>query len=278
MNKEPFKIIRRNVPSHLRRDVYHDLLVISWKRLFLFAGVFFFLTNALFATLYWLQPNSIQNSNGSWESAFFFSVQTMGTIGYGQLYPATTYANVLVTIQAFLGLLILAILTGLFFSKFSKPFAKIEFTDKLVVDLYDGKPTLMFRMLNIRQNQIVDSSVQVSILKEYVSAEGQHLRRFHDIKLVRSHVPMFSMSMNLMHVIDQASPLYGYDSQKAQASTEEILVTTIGTDGTLGQTIHASKSYPVREILWNRRFRDMVTLQDNGTRVVDYAKFNTLMD
>jgi inward rectifier potassium channel len=271
-----FKVIRKNIPSHLNRDLYHDLLTLGWEKSILLFLSFFFLLNSCFATLYWWQSSSIQHSDGTWLSAFFFSVQTLGTIGYGHLAPATTFANLLVTIEATLGMVIMAIFTGLFFAKFSRTYAKIEYTQKMVVTEFDGKKTLIFRMLNIRRNQIYDASVHVSLLKPYVSPEGIELRRFLDLKLVRSKVPLFALGINMMHVIDESSPLYGLGGEACIHEGIEIMVTTIGVDGTFGQTISAVHVYRSEDIVWNRNFKDMVKVHKDGTREIDYENFDAL--
>ncbi len=273
---QPFPIIRKNVPASLRKDLYHDLLSMSWKKTLFYFGIFFFLINSLFATLYWLQPGSLHNSDNTWLTCFFFSVQTLGTIGYGFLAPATIEANILVTSQAVLGFFIIAIMTGLCFAKFSKAFAKVEFTNKMIITQYDGKPTLIFRMINLRENQIVDSTINLTLLKEEVTIEGHTLRRFHELKLVRTSIPLLAMSINIMHVIDASSPLFDLGKEGCFACQAEFLVTLIGIDGTFGQTIHASHVYRAEDIAWNKNFKDMVKVLPDHSREVDYGNFNEL--
>ncbi len=279
MSQKPvIDIVRKNIPRAKARDLYHDLLTMGWTKTILLFVVFFLIINSFFATLYWLDSEAIYQSDGTWLTSFFFSVQTLGTIGYGYLAPATTFANVLVTLEAALGLAIIAILTGLFFAKFSRPFAKIDFTQKIIIAPFEGKPTLTFRIINIRRNQIVDSTVHVVMLKEVVTAEGQYMRRFLDLKLIRSNVPLFAMSMNLMHVIDESSPLWGMSESACLEGKAEIMVTVVGTDGTFGQTIHAAHLYRASDLVWGKQFKDMVTVRPNGTREVDYAAFNQLQE
>ncbi|MGE3609267.1 MAG: ion channel [Bacteriovoracaceae bacterium] len=272
-----FTVNKINAPRTFLTDIYHDLLTLSWIKIILIFFALSFVINAIFATLYWLDPGCLNNSPGDWLSAFFFSVQTLGTIGYGHLSPANTYANVLVTFEAMLGLMLIAIITGFFFAKFSRAFAKIEFSRHMVITQFDGKPTLMVRMINIRNNQMVDSTVSANMLREHNSKEGLVMRRFVDLKLVRSQVPVFAMSMNIMHVIDEHSPLYGLTEEEALKENFEIIVTTIGTDSTFGQTVHASHLYRARDIVWGKRFEDMVKLKSDGVREIDYAKFHQLV-
>ena len=276
-NNKGFRIVRRNVPRNLRKDLYHDLLSMSWKRTLLYFSLFFILINSLFATLYWLEPGSLHNSDNSWTTCFFFSVQTLGTIGYGFLAPATFMANILVTIEAVLGLISIAIMTGLFFATFSRPFAKVAFTENMVVTPWEGKQTLIFRMINLRENRIIDSSVSVTFLRKEQTSHGSEFRRFHDLKLVRSKIPLLAMSINVMHVIDEESPLFGMAEDACVACEGEFIVALIGTDSTFGQTIHSTTMYQAKDIRWNKQFKDMVTVTPDGTRDVDFANFNELV-
>jgi inward rectifier potassium channel len=276
--KSLFKVERKNLPRGARSDIYHDLLAMRWARsLALFLTVIL-LINSLFATLYWLEPGAIQNSDGSWASAFFFSVQTLGTIGYGYLAPASNYANILVTIQSMAGLVILAILTGFFFTKFSRPTARIDFTDKILVTDFDGQRVLMFRIVNTRSNQIIDTRIHLTGMKRVTTAEGRPFLRFIDLKLLRNHSPIIAISMTVLHVIDETSPLYGMDEAAMRTCQMEFLVTTIGTDSTFGQTIHEIHTYRTEDMVWNRTFADMLTFGEAGLRIVDHAKFNLLAD
>ncbi len=276
--KRPFNVVRKNLPARARYDLYHDLLAMGWVRSLGLFLVVILLLNSLFATLYWLDPGAIQNSDGSWASAFFFSVQTLGTIGYGYLAPASTYANVLVTIQSIMGLVILAILTGFFFTKFSRPTARIDFTDNIIVTDFDGQRVLMFRIANTRSNQIIDTRIHLTGMKRVTTAEGKPFLRFIDLKLLRNHTPMIAISMTVIHVIDESSPLYGMTEAAMRNCQIEFLVTTIGTDSTFGQTIHEVHTYMVEDLVWEKKFADMLTFGEKGLRIVDHGKFNLLVD
>jgi len=272
------KVIRKNVPGHLNRDIYHNLLTISWPKTIALFTLVFLLINITFATLYWLDSSGLKNSDGEWVKCFYFSVQTLGTIGYGQIFPVSNFVNLLVTVQAGLGAVFFAILAGFFFAKFSRPFAKIEFTKNLVITEFDGRPTVMFRMINIRNNQILDSSVHATMLKGIITKEGMPFRKFIDLKLLRSKVPLFSMSMNMMHIIDEESPFWGMKAGESFDSGTEILISALGVDGTFGQMIHSSHLYTTKDLIWNKRFKDIVTVLGDGVRIIDYADFNELVD
>ncbi|MCE3011943.1 MAG: ion channel [Proteobacteria bacterium] len=273
MRPAPVKIIRHHAPSSFKEDLYHSLLQLSWPKTLLLIIFTYLCVNLFFALLYWLSPGCLINWDNSFKGAFYFSVQTLGTIGYGSTSPLTDYANILVTIEAILGVMIIALITGVFFAKFATPFARIFFTDSLVINLYEGVPTLMFRTINLRDNSLIDAKVSFLVLKEMRSQEGTVMRRFLDLNLVRSYVPLFTMSLTFMHPIDEKSPLYGLSPQEIQQASFEFFVTIIGIDGTFGQTIHASKIYKTSQILWDRPFEDIVEVGEDGTRHIYFNKF-----
>lgn len=275
--KIQFTVKRKNVPSRMNRDYYHDLLTLSWTKTLILFFLTYLLINSVFATLYWLAPSGLINSDGSWLSSFYFSVQTLSTIGYGNLSPATTFSNTLVTIEAALGMIIMAIMTGFFFAKFSRPFAKVEFSRNLVIGNHNGKRHLMLRMVNIRKNQIVDSKVSLVWLRPITTKEGQEFRTFVDLTPVRSTVPIFSMSMLVMHEINESSPLYGLEEKDISQLAGEILVNAIGTDSTYGQTIHANQFYDLKRTLFGYRFKDMVEIGPDGARTIDFAQFHEIV-
>jgi inward rectifier potassium channel len=272
--------IRKGVSKfHWRGDLYHFLLSISWFKFLAVISVVYVLINSLFALAYLAGGDGIENARpGNFLDAFFFSVQTMASIGYGAMYPKTVYANTLVTIEALLGLLGLAMATGLMFSRFSLPKARVIFTRIAVITLYDGVPTLMFRVANERQNWILEAEIRVTVVKNEFNQEGQMMRRFYDIPLVRSQSPLFALSWTVMHAIDENSMLYGLTYENMIDSEMEILVTLTGTDETLYQNIYARHSFVASEILWNMRFVDIVTKMRDGRRCVDYTKFHDVME
>lgn len=268
-------VVRKNIPRSIRRDYYHNLLTLSWGKTI---GVFFcvfIVLNALFGTLFWLDPESLPDSDGSWFNCFFFSVETFATIGYGHWYPGSFFSHIIVTIEAAIGVVTTAIMAGFFFAKFARPNSKIEFTEKLILHDYEGHPTLSFRIINIRENQLIDSKVHVNLLLDTLTKEGQSMRKFLDLKLIRSRVPIFSMSMSLMHPIDDESPLQ--PMLKGEILKGEIIVTVVGTDSTFGQTVHATQMYQLDDIVTGKRWADMVEVQADGTRHVDYAEFDRMI-
>jgi inward rectifier potassium channel len=261
-------------PSWLR-DLYHHTLRVRWWAFALGGAGIYFAANALFALLYLVQPGSIAQARpGSFLDAFFFSVQTMTTIGYGEMWPQTVYANFLTTVEVLFGLTLLALATGLLFARFSLPRARVVFSRVAVVMPRDGVPTLVLRLANERANRILEALVAATLVRDEKTSEGQQMRRFYDLHLVRSRTPIFAMSFTVMHPIDEMSPLHGATPASLVAEDVEIVVTVSGIDETMSQTIHARTSYLPHEIFWGRRFADVIGWTADGRRAIDYRRFH----
>jgi len=258
-----------------RTDIYHSLLTASWGRFFALLAAAYMLFNIVFALLYLRQDGSIANAKPhSFADAFFFSVQTMATIGYGDMHPATFYANAVVTIEVLLGMTGFALATGLIFARFSRPTARVMFSDVAVVNRYDGVPTLMFRAANQRRNRILEASANLMLVRNEITAEGQVMRRFYDLTLARRHNPTFVLTWTVMHPIDEASPLYKSSEATLRAQEAEIIASIGGLDESFAQTIYARKSYRPDNIRWGWRLADIIGRTPDGRLTVDYDKFH----
>ena len=271
-----FDIARKGVAnSHWWSDPYHLLLTMDWPSFIGLTVVCYVVLNALFALLYLAGGYSIKNARpGSFLDAFFFSVQTMATIGYGAMYPQNDYANVLVSIEALAGLMGVAMGTGLMFARFSRPTAKVLFSRVAVIAPHNGVPTLMLRVANERRNQILEAQIGMSLLRNEVTAEGEYMRRFYDLKLVRSQSRIFALSWTVMHQINENSPLYGETSESLAEMEADIVATLTGLDETVSQTVHARHYYMAEEILWNQRFVDIFLTKRDGRRILDFTRFH----
>ncbi len=273
----PPRIAWRDRLPDLLGDLYHALLTMGWPRFVLGVGLLFLGVNMLFALAYWAQPAAIVHSRpGSFLDAFFFSVQTMATIGYGIMYPGTFFANILMTLESLVGLFGLALATGLAYARFSRPRARIVFTRHAVVSAYYGVPTLMFRAANKRGNQILEARVEATLLRNEVSPEGHAMRRFYDLPLLRKSNPTFSYSWMIMHPITKESPLYGYDYNQLRTADAQIVVILSGLDETLSQGIHARYVYRPEDILLRHRLEDVLSKRGD-TYVVDYSRFDNVI-
>jgi inward rectifier potassium channel len=238
-------------------DAYHRLLVTPWGTLGLVVIGVYLGFNLLFALLFAIQPGCVDGAEGFWD-LFFFSVQTLATIGYGGMTPATPWADILVTIEALLGLVGFAMGTGLMFAKFARPTARVAFSRKAVVGERDGQRFLMFRMANARSNLIVEATLNVALMRDEVSDEGHRLRRLVDLDLTRSRSPLFAMTWTAFHPLDQDSPLYGLDEETFREEVAGIMLSITGLDGTFHQTVYAQHAYGPQDIVWGGQFVDMI--------------------
>lgn len=260
-------------------DLYHSVLTMPMSALALALAGAYVAANTLFAGLYMLDPHGITNARpGSFADAFFFSIQTLSTIGYGVMAPKSIYANILVGAEAFTGLGLVAVTTGLIFARFSRPTARVMFSAQAVVTTFDGKPTLMFRAANQRGDQILQAEVTVDLVRWTTTPEGHVFRRFQELSMVRSRTPMFALSWTMMHIIDETSPLYGVTPDQMLAWEAELVVMLSGIDEVFAQQIHARHSYIADEIVWNRRLEEIITREEDGRRVVNYHRFHDVRD
>ncbi|MCP4448164.1 MAG: hypothetical protein GY811_22925 [Myxococcales bacterium] len=267
--------IRKGTPSELRRDLYFHLMDGSWWTLFSTLLAAFVGSNGVFAALYLLEPNSITGGeSGSLSSAFAFSVQTMSTIGYGALSPGTDYANVLVTCEAIVGLFGTAVATGLMFAKASRPRTSMLFSEPIVVTVFHGKPTIMFRVGNARGNEIVEATISVSALVEEDSPEGHQLVRMRDVKLERAATPLFVLTWQVLHVVDESSPFFGVTADTIAERLRLMVVSMTGHDSTYGQTVHGRTMYYPENFRFGHRFVDVLSTLDDGRMLVDYDRFH----
>ncbi len=268
-------LLRVGLRSSWRQDLYHRALTLNWRRFLLLAAVIYLTANVVFAVLYLLQPGAIANARpGSFLDAFFFSVETFGTIGYGVLSPATTYANALMTVETLFGIMLVALTTGVMFARVSRPTARVMFSKSAVVAPYNGLPTLMVRMANERKSQILQAEVGLTLVRNEVTAEGDFMRRFYDLRLARERTPIFAMSFLAMHPLDEESPLFGATHETLDACEAQILVTVTGLEETSTQTVHARHAYLVDEILFGQRFANIFGSTEDGRMAIDYGQFH----
>lgn len=268
-------IDRSSFQSSPLRDLYHFMLVMSWPRFLGMVTVIYLVSNVLFAGTYLLCGDCLDGAvPGNFGDVYAFSVQTMATIGYGKMTPKTRVADTLVAIEALFGLLGFSMATGLMFSRFARPSARVRFTDKAVINRWNGVPTLMFRMANERSSQIIEAQVSANLLRNEQSAEGGTMRRFHELHLTRSKTPAFGLTWTAMHPIDEKSPLYGATVEQLAEQQVEIAVALMGTDENMSQTIHARWVYSSMDLEWSARFADVFVPGDNNVRRFDMSQFD----
>ncbi len=263
-------------PSAPQHDIYHFVLGQSWASFFALIFVFYVTLNLVFACAYLVVPGAISNVE-RFEDAFYFSVQTLATIGYGAMAPASRYGHFVVVIEAFCGIFTTAMLTGLTFAKFARPTARVLFSKVAVIAPRDGVPHLMFRMANGRHNQVAEATLRVTLLVNERTKEGESMRRQIEIPVVRPSTTFFALTWTAMHRIDEASPFHGEALSRLKAQNAEILLSLSGLDETLGQTIHARYRYYANDIMQNARFADVFRLHEDGTRILDYTDFHEIV-
>jgi len=262
-------------PKRLFQDLFHAVLVAPW--LAYIAGLVGLLLgfNLLFAGLYLFQPGSIDGARaGSWQDAFFFSVETFATVGYGVMHPATLFGHVLATAEIICGMLGVALATGLTYAKFTRPKSNVLFSNVATIAVFDGCPTLMFRAANLRANQIVEAQVRVTLVRPGRTPEGYDIRRFIDLDLVRKDSPVFALTWTVMHRIDERSPLFGADAAVLAAMDAEIIAVVTGIDETSSSLIHARHSFRHPEIVLDEVFDDVIRHADDGLIHIDYRLFH----
>jgi inward rectifier potassium channel len=276
-----FNARRRGVSIVQTWSPYHDLLNMSWRK-FIAAllGVFVGL-NLIFALAYALcGPGAISGPNANTFGSlllesFFLSVQTLATVGYGHLAPASTTANFISVFEMFLGFLMYAIAAGLAFARFSRPLAKIVFSNHAVIAPYHEGKALMFRFANTRKNQLLELEVKV-LFSRIVYVNENPVRRYFTLELERSRVAFIPLHLTVVHEIDQESPLFGLSSSDLADSAAELFVMVTAMDETFSQTVHARTSYTHEEIKFDSRFATVLTLADDGIVEVDLRRFHEI--
>lgn len=265
---------RVGVSTSMTTDLYHFLYTTTWPRLLGSFVVVWLGINALFAMLYQAGGPCIDGADGSFRHAFFFSVQTMSTIGYGGMTPATDWAELLVTAQAVIGIITTAMITGLVFAKFARPTARVLFSDPMVLAEFDGRPALMFRVANARDSQLVEAMVHLTLLYDQPTADGKPFRHIQDLELRRDTSPIFALTWTVVHYLDGDSPLAGKTLEELEALQATFIATLRGTDEVLVHQVHARHVYGFWDIRPGHSFVDVMSPREGGGITLDYTKFH----
>jgi inward rectifier potassium channel len=269
-------VVRVGLDRVIWQDLYHQWLNASWRQVMLVVLGLYLGINTFFACAYLLVGDGIENARkGSVSDAFFFSVQTFSTIGYGKLVPVSLAANLVVTLEALCGLLGAAMITGLMFAKFSRPTARVLWSKIMTVAPHDGVPALMFRLANERQNQIVEATVRLLMLRVETTKEGMRVRRVTDLPLQRSQSGVFALSWLAIHRITQESPLYGVTLAELRAAGVQFAAQVSGIDETFAQTVNARAAWNVDELRLNEQFEDILRTGEDGSWRMEYGRFHS---
>ena len=260
-------------------DAFHYLMRTSWPIFCVVFAAYYLTINFAFAVVYFWDLKGIENAQpGSFGDAFMFSVQTIATIGYGHLLPKSPFVNGVVVFESMASFLGLSLWTGLAFSRFSRPTARVLFSRNAVITPDNGVPTLMFRVANGRGNRIVDASISVTLLRDEVNTEGVEWRRQVDLKLVRSRSAVFALTWTVLHRIDEHSPLAGLGDLALAEAEPQLVVSLIGIDDTFGQPIHAMQYYDAARIHRNMHLVDIAGSAPDGSAVIDFTRFHDVTD
>lgn len=270
-------IVIEGAAAHPLRDAYHFLLETSWPMVLSVIAAGFLVMNGLFAVGFIL-TGGVANASGSFADAFFFSVQTMGTVGYGAMAPASFAANVLVVAESVVSLIVTALSTGIVFARFSRTTAEVVFSRTACISPVDGTPTLSFRIGNDRSNAIFDAKITVVFVRTQKTKEGQTLYRMYDLPLLRAQAMSLERSFTVMHCIDEKSPLHEATRATCEEAEVEITVNVSGTDDVSLQPVFAQHTYFPRDVAWGRRFADVLCERGDGKLVLDVRKFHDTVE
>lgn len=274
-----FNVQRSGLSFLSSLNAYHALLSLSWTVFLLLVLLLYFLSNILFALLYAsLGPEALVDTTTPGSSlflrGFFFSVQTFATIGYGTIHPVGLIPNLLVTIESYYSLIANALITGVVFARFARPTAKVVFSEVAVIAPYRGKTGFMFRIVNGRNNQLIEVEAKVMFAR-FVNEDGQAMRRFDMLELERRKVAFLPLSWTIVHPIDENSPMYGLTQQDLERTDAEILILLSATDETFSQVVHSRSSYKHNEIRVGRRFANIYReTADNEPLAIDIRKLS----
>ena len=260
------------------RDLYHLFLKVHWSTFLALLAAGYFALNTTFAFLYlWAGPKGIPGVE-TYAQAFNFSIQTFATIGYGVLSPVSPFANFVVAIESFTGIVSVALATGMIFARFSQPQARVLFSQKAVINTIDGTPQLRFRVRNQRGNRVIGATVKLVLLRREVLKDGSVFNRFIDLKVVRDQTPLFMLSWVIMHPIDPDSPFYGVMPDELAEWAAELMVTVTGLDGTTNQLISAQGSYTPEDMVFGHRLEDVFQPGENGQPTLHWQHFHALRE
>jgi inward rectifier potassium channel len=269
------EIVSRGLARGFGTDLYYRAMTVSWPGFFGSAAAIFLMLNGVFATIFFLGQDPIANATpGRFLDLLYFSIETLATVGYGDMHPQTDYGHLVATVEIFSGMSFLAVMTGLVFARFSRPRAAFVFARHPVVAMHEGKQTLMIRIANARHNLISGAMARLWLIRGELSAEGQYFRRYYELYLQRSENPVFALSWTVFHPIDESSPLFGQTADELAESDALIVLTIEGLEDNSAQQLNARQNYAYDQIRWQHRYVDIASNMEDGRMLLDYGKFH----
>src|SRR6516225_6088919 len=270
-----FEFVKINAKKFDWRDTYHFILTLTWPG---FAGLIFgvyLIINIVFAALYMLDAHAVaEMPPGSFLHAFFFSVETLATVGYGHMYPDSVYGHLISMFEIMVGMFGLAVITGLIFVRFSRPTARIHFSKVVVIAPFDGVPNLMIRVANLRHHVMIEPEFRMMLLRNIITTEGDDVRRFRSLTLDFDHLITFPAVLTVRHRIDEESPLFGMTPHAFQQQDIRIVASIVGVETVIVAPVQSFGDYNYDQIEWNRRFVEIYDQNQEGDWTVDYARID----
>jgi inward rectifier potassium channel len=273
------EIITEGLRLSFWADISHRSMTASWPS-FIAGAVFVFIVfNAGFGLLYWLGDQPISNvARNDYLDYLYFSIETLSTAGYGDMHPQTHYGHFIAAVELFTGIFSMSLMTGMIFFRFSRPSARLLFANNPVTAIQDGEPTLMVRFANERHNIIGNATARLWVLKNTISKEGQPVRRFSELSLLKNEHPALALSWTLYHTLDETSPIHNLNADEMGSANIAIAVVVSGYDVVAAQTIHARKTYDYKDIRFGQRYADILENLDDGRIRIDYGRFHDTVD
>lgn len=259
-------IKRLGVGNHVSFDVYHWLITTSWKRFISIVLLGYIMINTLFALLYFIigadKFGGITQVSGMEDflQLFFFSAQTLTTVGYGHIYPNSTLISSIAAIESMFGLLGFALATGILYGRFSRPKADIEYSNEALISPYKDHTGFMFRIANQKQNELIELDCQLALA---INNPETKKREFHFLELERQKINFLPSSWTIVHPINEVSPLYAYTEKGFEESDAEFIILLKAINDTYSQTVYSRRSYKPSEIVWNAKFTPVKSIPNN---------------
>ena len=273
------EIITEGLHLSFWADISHRCMTASWPSFIAGAVLIFVVFNAAFGLLYWFGDQPVSNvTRSDYLDYLYFSIETLSTAGYGDMHPQTHYGHFVSAVELFTGIFSMSVMTGLVFSRFARPSARLLFVNNPVVSNYEGKPTLKLRLANERHNIIGNATARLWLLKNITTVEGYSVRRFYELPLLKNEHPALALSWTLYHVLDESSELFSLGADDLKAAGIALVVVVSGYDVVAAQTIHARKSYDHTDIRFGQRYADILETLDDGRIRIDYGKFHDTVD
>lgn len=268
-------VVTYGLHTQFWQDIYYYTMTMSWPVFFVFFALLFISLNLVFAALYILGQNAIANLlPNNYLGAFFFSVETLATVGYGDMHPQTVYGHAIATLEIFFGMSGIALITGVMFARFSRPRSSIVFADHPVSHEIDGRRILMVRLANARMNIISEAAAKLRLIRDEEMPGSGNFRKIYDLTLEREQHPIFILGWSVIHVIDQSSPLFGLSAEALKQMRAALILSIEGVDETTNQSQRARHYYPCELIRWSHKYVNIFSSDTAGVQHIHYSRFH----